>query len=150
MERLGPEIRRELARFGPQAGLADLVAAWPAAVGSQIAANAWPARIQRDGTLLVHTSSAAWAFELGHLEATLRERLEDAAPPRLRFVCGPLPEPAPEQVRDDRPALPEPTTEHAAEAARLTAGIADPDLRKHVAKAIETSLARAPSDRPFW
>src|SRR5439155_21214632 len=67
MEPLGPEVRRELGRFGPQAGLGKLVAAWPAAVGAQIAANAWPARFRRDGILVVHTSSSAWAFELAQL-----------------------------------------------------------------------------------
>ena len=36
--------------FGPNGGLADLVAVWPAAVGPAIAANAWPARIARDGS----------------------------------------------------------------------------------------------------
>src|SRR5205823_4211430 len=109
----------------------------------------WPARIRRDGILVVHTSSAAWAFELGHLEATIRERLGAHAPAQLKFVVGPLPEAAvdPDDLR--RPALPQPTTEHIAEAARLSAGIADPDLREQVAKAIQLSLARARSDRPF-
>ena len=103
----------------------------------------------RDGILVVHTSSAAWAFELGHLEATIRERLGAHAPAQLKFVVGPLPEAAvdPDDLR--RPALPQPTTEHIAEAARLSAGIADPDLREQVAKAIQLSLARARSDRPF-
>ena len=149
MESLGPEVRRELRRFGPQAGLADLVAAWPAAVGVQIAANALPARIRRDGTLVVHTSSAAWAFELAQLEGTVRERLGNLAPPRLKFVVGQLPETGVEAAAERTPALPRPTTEDTAEAARLAAGIADPDLREHVAKAIELSLARARSDRPF-
>jgi len=149
MEPLGPEVRRELSRFGPQAGLGELVAAWPAAVGAQIAANAWPARIRRDGILVVHTSSAAWAFELAQLEATVRERLGDLAAAGLKFVVGPLPEAAVDAGDERAPALPQPTTEHAAEAARLTAGIADPDLREHVARAIQLSLARTRSDRPF-
>jgi Dna[CI] antecedent, DciA len=149
MDPLGPDVRRELCRFGPQAGLADLVAAWPSAVGTQIAAHAWPARIRRDGMLVVHASSAAWAFELAQLEETVRERLGAHAPPRLKFVVGPLPEAAVEADDARPPALPRPTTEHTAEAARLSAGIADPDLRGQVAKAIELSLARARSDRPF-
>src|SRR5919198_5131115 len=95
MDRLRAEIAREVARFGPVSGLAPLVQAWPDAVGEAIARNAWPARIARDGTLHVHTSSSAWAFELGQLEATLLERLRAAVgegtPPRLRFAVGNLP-----------------------------------------------------------
>jgi len=67
----------------------------------------------------------------------------------LKFVVGPLPEAVVDAVGEDAPALPQPTTEHVAEAARLTAGIADPDLREHVARAIQLSLARTRSDRPF-
>ncbi|MDX6512763.1 MAG: Dna[CI] antecedent, DciA, partial [Gaiellaceae bacterium] len=93
---IGESVRSELARFGPAAGMADLVAAWPGAVGEAIAGNAWPARVGRDGTLYVHAASSAWAFELGQLEPTIRERLRDAlgeaAPPKLRFAVGNLPE----------------------------------------------------------
>src|ERR671914_1745239 len=96
MEPLGEDVRRELARFGPQAGLGEVVAAWPEAVGPGIAANAWPARISRDGTLHVATSSSAWAFELTQLEGEIRKRLSDAAgdaaPTRLRFAVGHIPE----------------------------------------------------------
>ena len=42
-----------------------------------VAANAWPARIARDGTLHVNTSSSAWAFELGQLAPTILERLSE-------------------------------------------------------------------------
>ena len=64
IERIGNEVERELGRFGPAAGMAELLRAWPDAVGEEIARNAWPARIARDGTLHVATSSSAWAFEL--------------------------------------------------------------------------------------
>ena len=66
-EPIGEEVRRELGRFGPGGAMAEIVAAWPVAVAAAIAANAWPARIARDGTLHVATSSSAWAFELTHL-----------------------------------------------------------------------------------
>ena len=58
MDRLDREIRQELSRFGPQGGMPELLAAWPGAVGPMVAANAWPARIARDGTLYVNTSSS--------------------------------------------------------------------------------------------
>ena len=77
-ERIGDEVRRELSRFGPAEGMTEIVRAWPEAVGEQIALNAWPARISRDGKLHVATSSSAWAFELAQLEPKLLERLSDA------------------------------------------------------------------------
>jgi len=96
MDRLARDVERELRRFGGPGGMAEIVAAWPGAVGPEIARNAWPARLARDGTLYVSASSSVWAFELGHVEAEIRERLGaalDAAPPsRLRFAVGRLPE----------------------------------------------------------
>ncbi|HEY6054553.1 MAG TPA: DUF721 domain-containing protein, partial [Gaiellaceae bacterium] len=89
MDPLGPDVRRELDRFGPQGGMAELLEAWPSAVGADIARNAWPARFSRDGTLLVHTADAIWAFELGHRAAEIADRLGVKA---LRFAAGPLPE----------------------------------------------------------
>ena len=149
IERLGRDVARELDRFGPVTGLAPIVDAWPRAVGSEIARNAWPARIGRDGTLHVHASSSAWAFELGQLEARIRDALGHLAPPRFRFTVGPLPEPpAPTEERGRRAV--EPSSEHRAEAASLVAGIEDENLRKVVAEAAARSLARADSDRMFW
>jgi len=152
IERIGENVKRELGRFGPAAGMADLVTAWPDAVGEQIARNAWPARIARDGTLHVATSSSAWAFELAQLGPTLRERLTaalgDATPPRLRFAPGRLPELSDEPSRGSRTPPPAPSAEVRAEAERLTAEITDTELRKLVAKAASVSLARAVSDRP--
>lgn len=152
IERIGDDVKRELGRFGPAAGMAELVTVWPDAVGEQIARNAWPARIARDGTLHVATSSSAWAFELAQLEATLRERLTatlgDATPPRLRFAPGRLPELSAEDSRAPKASPPAPSAQARAEAERLTAEITDTELRKLVAKAASLSLARAVSDRP--
>ena len=147
IDRIDRSVRDELARFGPAAGVADLVAAWPAAVGPAIAANAWPARIARDGTLHVHTSSAAWAFELAQLEVTLRERLGDLAPPRLRFAVGPLPERAVETAETGRRVRPDPSPDDVADAAALVAGVDDENLRNLVARAAALSLARSRSGR---
>src|SRR2546421_7711631 len=96
--RIGGGVQRELARFGPAAGMTEIVRAWPGVVGDQIAQNAWPARLARDGTLHVATSSSAWAFELSQLEPKLRERLRehlgDATPSAVRFAPRKLPEPS--------------------------------------------------------
>ena len=153
MKRIGADVARELGRFGPEAAIGAVVEAWPAAVGDGIARNAWPARIARDGTLHVHASSSVWAFELGQLEPTLRERLRerlgDDAPPRLRFAVGPVPEPAAAQPDQADRAAVEIRPEHRAEAAWLVAGIANDELREAVVRAAAASLARAADGRGF-
>jgi len=149
MKRVGDSVARELGRFGAASGAAAVVDAWPAAVGAEIARNAWPARVMRDGTLVVHTSSSTWAFELGHLEGRIRESLGRAAPRKLRFVVGPLPEPATDEDATPRTAV-EPSRDDVATAAALASPIADEDLRKIVAKAAALSLASAASDRSLW
>ena len=153
MERIGAAVRRELGRFGPVAGMAELVETWPAAVGEAIARNAWPARLARDGTLHVATSSAAWAFELAQLEAELLGRVRsaagNAAPARLRFAVGRLPEAAPEEKHVEESRV-EPSADQWREAERLAATIDDEELRATVARAAAESLARAASGRSLW
>ncbi len=141
MERVGDEVVRELGRFGPTVGMARLVEAWPAAVGPEIARNAWPARLARDGTLHVHTKDSIWAFELTTRSEEVRSRLRDVAPPRLAFAPGPLPEPQESSPELDRKRPEKPTPGQVAEGASLARGIRDTELRKVVAKAIAARLA---------
>jgi hypothetical protein len=153
MERLTSEVKRELARFGAQGGMPEVVEAWPNAVGPMVAANAWPARIARDGTLHVNTSSSAWAFELGQLAAEIAAKLEGMlgkkAPKSFRFAVGHLPEPAAEEVGKPCSEVPEPTEEALQRAAALAAEIEDEELRKRVQRAAALGLSIAPSDHPF-
>jgi Dna[CI] antecedent DciA-like protein len=142
MEPVGDQIRAELSRVGADSGAGDAVTAWPAAVGEEIARNAWPARTQPDGTLVVHVRDAIWGFELTQRAAEISARLPGR--PRLRFTPGPLPDTAPEAPPS--PSF-EASPEQAREAAELTAGISDPNLRESVAKVIKAALARAPDDR---
>jgi hypothetical protein len=151
MERLGGEVKRELGRFGGAGLMVELVAAWPAAVGETVAANAWPARLARDGTLHVNAASSTWAFELQQFESEiagrLREAVPEAAPTRLRFAPGPLPElPAP-GLEDAKRPLPQPTLEQAREAHEWAAAIESEELRKSVEKAARMSLASAADGR---
>jgi hypothetical protein len=149
MDRVARAVAHELGRFGPASGMAPVVEAWPLAVGPDIARNAWPARLARDGTLHVHTQDSIWAFELTTRAEEIRSRLGKAAPRRMSFAPGPLPEPAlasPEQVRE-RPR--EPTPEHVAKAESLARVIRDEELRKVVAKAAAASLSRDDDDRSF-
>jgi hypothetical protein len=150
-DRIGEDVRRQLGRLGPGGAIADVVAAWPEAVGDSIARNAWPARIARDGTLHVATSSSAWAFELGLLEEELRrrllERLGKKTPARLRFAPGRLPEAAAPDPAESRDRAPQVTEQHVQAGEELSATISDENLRKIVAKAAAASLASRPNDR---
>jgi len=142
VEPVGDQIRAELSRVGADSGAGDALTAWPFAVGEEIARNAWPARTQPDGTLVVHVRDAIWGFELTQRAGEISGRLPGR--PRLKFTPGPLPDTAPEPP----PSSPlEVSPEHAREAAELTAGIEDQDLRESVAKAIKAGLARTPDNR---
>ncbi|HEU4448737.1 MAG TPA: DUF721 domain-containing protein [Gaiellaceae bacterium] len=158
LEPLAGEVRRELGRLGPAGAISDVVEAWPEAVGPAVAANAWPARTARDGTLHVATSSSAWAFELTQLAATVQERLRaslgELAPPALRFAPGRLPAPGGEDVEASARAVPTPSRAAEAAAEEIAAGIAGEALREAVRRAAAASLALAegappavPSDR---
>src|SRR5262245_5146231 len=151
MEKVGASVVRELSRFGSVGGgLEPLVEAWPAAVGEEIARNAWPARLARDGTLHVHAKDSIWAFELMTRAEEIRSRLGEAAPARLTFAAGPLPErpPPPGEQASGRPR--EPTPEELAEAESLTRGIRDSELREIVAKTVAASFSSNVDDRSFW
>jgi len=153
MERLGKEVERELSRGGSRdvVPLAAITSAWPAAVGETVARQAWPLRIGRDGTLHVATASATWAFELDRLSPEIHEQLSallgQAAPPKLRFAVGPVPEPgaAVETASRSSPGTLAPTPEVVAEAAAID----DPELRQLVVRAARASLSRARSGRHF-
>jgi hypothetical protein len=142
MDPLANQIRSELSRFGPQAGMAELLERWPAAVGAAIAQNAWPARIAKDGTVHVNTNDSVWAFELGQRAAEIAATL---SVPKVRFAPGPLPTP-------DLPPVSAPvevTPEEAELAAALASSIDDEKLRESVQKAVSFSLARGRIDQPI-
>ncbi len=143
MDRVGDEIREELKRLGADSSSSvDQNDAWVAAVGPDIARNAWPARTQADGTLIVHVRDAIWGFELSQRAPEIAARLPGR--PRLRFVPGPLPDEAPEEVPAAPPA---PTADQVREADEMTAPIVDRELRESVAKVIKAALVRPLHDR---
>jgi hypothetical protein len=157
MERIGHEVERTLRGTRSESALmlAEITSVWPRAVGADVARQAWPLRLGRDGTLHVATSSATWAFELDRLSSEVRQRLVSAlgenAPARLRFRVGPIPEPgAPNEPPETHPKpLASPPPEVVSEAATAAAEIADPALRELVARAARASLSRARSGRTF-
>jgi hypothetical protein len=147
VEPLGPEVTRELARFGSQAGLSAVVAAWPETIGEAIARNAWPARFSRDGTLHVATTDAIWAFELGHRAAEIARRLGVKA---IRFTPGKVADALPVQATDPAVATGvRPTAADRREAAEIAAPIEDDELRGLVARAAAASLSSRRDDRPI-
>jgi hypothetical protein len=143
MQPLGPDIRSELARYGPQAGMAELVERWPEVVGAAIARNAWPARIARDGTVHINTADSVWAFELGQKAAEIAGKL---GVEKLRFAAGPLPE-ADEEAAVASPVETTPQDEERARA--IASSISDEKLRESVQKAVSLSLARGREDTPI-
>jgi hypothetical protein len=156
MERIGREVERTLkdAGDGTALALADVTAAWPGAVGPDVARQAWPLRIGRDGTLHVATSSATWAFELDRLSAEIAERLASAlgesAPQRFRFRVGPIPEAGPSREPKTPHVQPlPPSPEAVSAAASAAAEIDDPELRELAARAARASLSRGRSGRSF-
>lgn len=145
MDPLGDAVQHELRALGPNAAIGEVTEAWPGAVGPDIARCAWPARFQRDGTLVVHARDAIWAFELGHRAAEISARLPGRPP--LKFLPGPLPEPgAPEEASPEAPAA---TLEERRQAAEWASSIEDEELRRAVARAAAASLSRARDSRRF-
>ncbi len=122
--------------------MSEVLEAWPAAVGPEIARNAWPARFQRDGTLIVHTQDSVWSFELGQRAAEISERLPGK--PSLKFVPGPLPELGADPTPATPQGSPSVTVDQQERAAAWASGIEDAELREIVAKAAALSLARRP------
>jgi Dna[CI] antecedent, DciA len=119
--------------------MGEILEAWEPAVGPEIARNAWPARFQRDGTLIVHTQDAVWSFELQHQAQSVQERLPGRPP--LKFVPGPLPEPGSDPAPATPRGAPPATLEERERAAELASVIDDPELRELVERAVRSSLA---------
>ncbi|HMI82254.1 MAG TPA: DUF721 domain-containing protein [Solirubrobacterales bacterium] len=84
----GDAFKAALQKAAPKTPLAAVQAAWPTAVGEQLAAVATPVS-ERDGVLTIECREAVWVQELDLMQETLLERLRDAvgkqAPRKLRF-----------------------------------------------------------------
>jgi hypothetical protein len=105
--------------------------------------------VQRDGTLVVHTKDAIWAFELGHRSAEILGRLGSDVR-AIRFVPGPIPEGTLPEAEASPPSPVKATPEQLAQGAALASQIADDELRERVAKAAAASLARGADGRSVW
>jgi hypothetical protein len=123
---------------------------WPGVVGDVVAAHTWPARVARDGALVVHCSSSTWVSELELMGALLARRLQEALgepePRALRFRLGAMPQRRASGTPSRVPV--EPGAAAQAKAARLAAAVADEGLRTVVERAVAGRLARPAADRP--
>jgi hypothetical protein len=150
MDRLGDGAQRVLedAGIAGVGAIARIVEVWPTAVGDDVARQAWPRRLARDGSLHVATTSSTWAFELDRLAPAIVERLQEAlgeaAPARLRFAPGLVPEQPPPAQPVAPPVTP--TAGDIVEAERMTAEITSPELRELVRNAAALALARRRDD----
>jgi predicted nucleic acid-binding Zn ribbon protein len=95
---LGEALDAWIARHGmsKRFDLAGAVAAWPDAVGPQIAAVTRALAVTPDGTMTVRVSTHAWATELGLMSPRILTRLNGSRKGRvlhLRWQVGPLDQP---------------------------------------------------------
>lgn len=76
--------------------LAAAVAAWPEAVGPQVATVTRAVSVTPDGTLVVRVATHAWATELGLMAPRILTRLNGSKRGRvqhIRWQVGPLDQP---------------------------------------------------------
>ncbi len=125
--------------LGPVRRVAEV---WPLVVGDALARVAQPARLTRDGTLVVHATDASWVHALTLERRTILRKLGELlagdAPSDLKAEIGVVTATPLEDVR-------EPTTirpDAQARADELTATVEDPALRDSLNRAIAASLSR--------
>ena len=97
MDRAKDLLQRAVTGMLPAAKRAEfeVCMAWARAVGPEVAERTWPVRLTA-GTLIVATTNAAWATELGYLAEDFRQKLNDALETdvvsHIRFVVRPRPQ----------------------------------------------------------
>jgi hypothetical protein len=125
--------------LGPVRRIADV---WPEVVGEGLARVAQPARIARDGTLIVHAADASWVHALTLEERTilrkLGERMAGDGPPAMKVEIGPISVPV--ETVEHPPIVIQPAAQ--ARADELTETTTDPRLKAALNRAIATSLSR--------
>jgi predicted nucleic acid-binding Zn ribbon protein len=90
--RLGEALQAAVEPLAPDTLLGAVQAAWPAAVGERLAAQATPVS-ERDGVVTVACASSTWAQELDLLGADVLEKVRSELPESadlqgLRFAAG--------------------------------------------------------------
>jgi hypothetical protein len=137
-----PDLAVRLFGGRPEHTLALLRAAWPLAVGQELARRTEVVALDR-GVLRIKVGDVRWQRTLLRMRTDILSRLRGvaagAAPRGLGFVVGPLP-PVPEPA----PAVPPPAPPAAAprEVVEAAAAIPDPEIRARFLAAAAGYLAR--------
>ncbi len=125
--------------LGPVRRVADV---WPEVVGEALARVAQPARIARDGTLIVHAADASWVHALTLEQRTilrkLGERMGGDGPTAMKVEIGPISVARELVVHPPIEILPAAQ----ARAEELAATTTDPALRASLVRAIAITLSR--------
>ena len=136
-----PDLASRLFGARPEHTLALLRAAWPAAVGPEVARRTEVVALDR-GILRIKVPDARWQRTLLRLRGTILSRLRSVAggtaPRGLGFVAGPVAEP-PEPTPPPPVAPAPPPPPGLAEAARA---IPDPEVRARFLAAAARYLGR--------
>jgi hypothetical protein len=140
-----PDLAARLFGSRPEHTLALLRAAWPVAVGPELARRTEVAALDR-GILRVKVPDLRWQRSLLRMRGDILERLRgvagDAAPRGLGFVVGQIHAPAGPPRAPEAPAPPAPETVAAAAEA-----IPDPEVRARFLAAAARYLARFAPDQ---
>jgi hypothetical protein len=141
-----PDFAARIFGGRPEHTLALLRAAWPAAVGPDIARRTEVVALDR-GILRIKVPDAGWQRSLLRMRRDILSRLRavagDAAPRGLGFVAGPVAH-APQAAPPPPPAPAPPTPPAVTEAA---AAIHDPEIRERFVAAASRYLARFAPDQ---
>jgi hypothetical protein len=143
-----PDLAARLFGGTPQATLALLRAAWPAAVGDELARRTELVGLER-GVLRVRVADLRWQRTLQRMRGELLSRLRRAAggatPHALGFVTGEVVGTEPAQAVPRAAAPPAPPPAQVVDAADA---IRDQELRSRFLATAGRYLARFPARRP--
>jgi len=143
-----PQLAPRLFKPGSPQALALLRAAWPLAVGPDLARRTELLAIERD-TLRLRVPDARWRKVLHRMQHEILGRLRgvagDLAPRRLGFTEGPMaaPEPAPEPAAPDAVLPATIPAEAPASVAEAATAIDDPELRARFLQSAARYLSRS-------
>jgi hypothetical protein len=142
-----PDLAAQLFRSSPERTLLLMRAAWPVAVGPELARRTEVVSLD-SGVLRVRVPDATWQRGLARMRGDIMRRLREiagaAAPRSLGFVVGPVPASQAPEARTQEAASRVPAAARPAPAELLAAArsIPDPQLRERFVAAATRYLGR--------
>jgi hypothetical protein len=142
----GPDLAAQLFGASPERALVLMRAAWPVAVGPELARRTEVVAL--DGSVLrVRVPDATWQRGLARMRGEIVRRLREiaggAAPRSLGFVLGPLSGPQPSEAASAAPPVPpSPPAPAPAQVRAAAETIVDPELRESFLAAAARYLER--------